>query len=803
MALLRANSVANNAPEEAQVRAPRPDFNLSFLVSSGDQSGAEGIGNALNDDQTLKNLSLEQLHSLATFFASRRGHRAFHASPYRDYSKSPKESQNPPGSKELTCFPWLLHESMPQSALGTSDVEHGYCQAANDAAVCLTLLANLAARGRENPITEEIRPVVAITSVGSVTKVWIAYVGNVKVDSYEFVSCSLHLDSCELIDQKMHRIWQGDLQNMIDALEFLSIVEKAHLWAVVHLRPWISNCIDEWRWVMNNYCFQERSLYGVPDRECPSQLPFPTNTVESSIQQSSQLVSSTSPQMPPQREASPGLIKQGELKSLPVDTSTSKAELKTDAITSQGPSQSDPEDPGLAANGNPASSELTKVNDPSLTQLTEAQGQNSASMTALTKPIEVVDAQINVPPVTTQVSTHENGASKPITDTSSAVEPSQGLKDSTKLLCSGAPLKLSWKGYKIIRVRLPPVEAYKDPWPDHILTKDHPEHDRYIKFKISALEERIAGLRAITSPKTSSNIPVDQQERKILIPSPKQQQQQPPKYNSAYTSRLLPLLYEPESTPGLANFGLKLLEAAQSHNKPIQAEFKLTNVDLPQRPISNGFSFSSSGLPAPVAEQSVLCLTDSTKIPAVEEELTSNDQSNSAAPSSRTEHSLSTTTAKESVFAGLGSSNPPLETQFLFGSASSGTSAAKSSGEQEHNETHAPAYVKETEQKNESNHGSNGDRHETPSPVSSTEVDKPSQPEGLLAEDRKDIGDTQPALSNESNEGEVGSQEVRGINEKAVNAEAVDTGPSNGEANDTKPSDIEPSALSHNRQSPP
>ena len=44
----------------------------------------------------------------------------------------------------------------------------------------------------------------------------------------------------------MHLIWEGDLKDIIDTLKLCSIIERIHSWAMNHLRPWISSCIDQW-----------------------------------------------------------------------------------------------------------------------------------------------------------------------------------------------------------------------------------------------------------------------------------------------------------------------------------------------------------------------------------------------------------------------------------------------------------------------------------------------------------------------------------------------------------------------------
>ena len=104
------------------------------------------------------------------------------------FTPSPcKEFFSAESVKDRVCFPWAVVECKHHGKINTSCEEYVHCQAANAAAVCLTLFANAAAGGRPSPILSEIRPVVCMTFVGPRIKVWIAYVTAIKKAHYRYV----------------------------------------------------------------------------------------------------------------------------------------------------------------------------------------------------------------------------------------------------------------------------------------------------------------------------------------------------------------------------------------------------------------------------------------------------------------------------------------------------------------------------------------------------------------------------------------------------------------------------------------
>lgn len=45
----------------------------------------------------------------------------------------------------------------------------------------------------------------------------------------------------------MRCIWTGSLHNVLDNIKLCVIIENLHFWAMNHLRPWLSGCIDQWK----------------------------------------------------------------------------------------------------------------------------------------------------------------------------------------------------------------------------------------------------------------------------------------------------------------------------------------------------------------------------------------------------------------------------------------------------------------------------------------------------------------------------------------------------------------------------
>ncbi|KAF1828716.1 hypothetical protein BDW02DRAFT_209370 [Decorospora gaudefroyi] len=190
---------------ESKLKAPKPDLFLSFHA----YLQGEAECGPLHGDDYIENFGMTRLNRL-----------------YEKYPTTIHRRRDLPFG--FTPSPCKIF----YSAGSVKDREYVHCQAANAAAVCLTLFANAAAGGRSSPILSEIRPVVCMTLVGPRIKVWIAYVTAIKKARYSY---------------RMQCIWEGSLRNVLDNVKLCVIIENLHLWAMNHLRPWLSSCIDQWK----------------------------------------------------------------------------------------------------------------------------------------------------------------------------------------------------------------------------------------------------------------------------------------------------------------------------------------------------------------------------------------------------------------------------------------------------------------------------------------------------------------------------------------------------------------------------
>jgi hypothetical protein len=67
----------------------------------------------------------------------------------------------------------------------------------------------------------------------------------------------------------MQCIWKGSLRNVLDNIKLCVIIENLHLWAMNHLRPWLSSCIDQWKRSIDD--FQAEDNCYKPERSSEKQ----------------------------------------------------------------------------------------------------------------------------------------------------------------------------------------------------------------------------------------------------------------------------------------------------------------------------------------------------------------------------------------------------------------------------------------------------------------------------------------------------------------------------------------------------
>lgn len=184
-----------------ELSAPKPDMYLSFHAY---QNGKEG--GVLSGDEYIHNFSLTELNRIyesnirvTKLIAKKKrkektkGYDQKNSSsqylrlPY-NFTPSPcRELFRARGTKDLTCFPWAVCEWKHHDVDKRSQ-ERCYYQAANGAAVSLTLLANAAAAMPSSLEIHDIRPVVCFTFIGAQARVWIAYISRITKDErYRYV----------------------------------------------------------------------------------------------------------------------------------------------------------------------------------------------------------------------------------------------------------------------------------------------------------------------------------------------------------------------------------------------------------------------------------------------------------------------------------------------------------------------------------------------------------------------------------------------------------------------------------------
>lgn len=76
----------------------------------------------------------------------------------------------------MVCFPWLVIEHKPGDMIKTRPKEKEcYCQAANASAAALMLLQRAAVFAEAKDQNQHVPPVVAVTTVGNIVRVWMTY----------------------------------------------------------------------------------------------------------------------------------------------------------------------------------------------------------------------------------------------------------------------------------------------------------------------------------------------------------------------------------------------------------------------------------------------------------------------------------------------------------------------------------------------------------------------------------------------------------------------------------------------------
>ncbi|KAH6636948.1 hypothetical protein F5144DRAFT_569209 [Chaetomium tenue] len=142
---------------------------------------------------------------------------------------------------DCLCFPWLIVEHKKAGEMALEEKCH--CQAANAgtaAVMMLETLARIVPGVEEHTANEYIPPVVTMTTVDKIVRVWITYCCEQQSDD--------HNNNNDTTKYKMACIWRGDMTLVSDLIKLRAILENTHTWAMREQRPRISAYIDLWKY---------------------------------------------------------------------------------------------------------------------------------------------------------------------------------------------------------------------------------------------------------------------------------------------------------------------------------------------------------------------------------------------------------------------------------------------------------------------------------------------------------------------------------------------------------------------------
>ncbi|KAL2193245.1 hypothetical protein P885DRAFT_64083 [Corynascus similis CBS 632.67] len=165
------------------------------------------------------------------------------------------------GLSDYICFPWLIVEH--KRAGGPATEEECYCQAANAGTAAVMMLETLSkifpgVAKKERRAHKHIPPVVTITTVDKIVRVWITYACELSDDNsvpkyvrkppdLVFPTVLTNLGLIDIMPKRMDCIWRGDMTSISDLIKFQAVLENTYTWAMREQRPRISTYIDLWK----------------------------------------------------------------------------------------------------------------------------------------------------------------------------------------------------------------------------------------------------------------------------------------------------------------------------------------------------------------------------------------------------------------------------------------------------------------------------------------------------------------------------------------------------------------------------
>ena len=246
-------TTATLGPPKPPTTIPTAGLYFGFSVQKADQRTATGFRN----DSSFDNYTREKLAQLTT----QGRHCMLHIPSSVDEAMAQMTTKEP--QPQLVCFPWGIFEvygvfESPEA----NDVSFASAvsQVSAAASTALSMFERLAKFADEKHDGQHIPPVIAITSVGANTTVWLAYCDIVDDKICDHVRALTHAQKKKRLtnQQKMISIWEGTITKIWDAIQFCRIIDNLFFWAQHCLKPKVTQYLSQWRL---RYCPDVPKIY--------------------------------------------------------------------------------------------------------------------------------------------------------------------------------------------------------------------------------------------------------------------------------------------------------------------------------------------------------------------------------------------------------------------------------------------------------------------------------------------------------------------------------------------------------------
>ena len=227
---------------------PKPDWVFAFPGYTN--NGCRGYDGTFEDHGAFSIVNLAYLEAYGVFSSPLvsllRGvdeRRAFLWEPESGNDTIHDEAVPRPDNK-LHCFPWAIVE-IKHEGVDRSGIKKCYSQAANACSAALTMLESLGDYGADAPKENWTPPIISMTFIGPIVKVWLAYSqpnrDQLSPWATKQVTCAQAptRNICLTGDKHMACIWEGNITHPVDAIQLLRIKDNALCWVLRELKPWI------------------------------------------------------------------------------------------------------------------------------------------------------------------------------------------------------------------------------------------------------------------------------------------------------------------------------------------------------------------------------------------------------------------------------------------------------------------------------------------------------------------------------------------------------------------------------------